>query len=146
MIHRAAVNIPDTLGKLGIPCEGADLVDRAAGKYPVRNFFTTIKSDLDTPIDIIISNPPYGIMESYVRQALFLTRDRVIILARLAFLEGQGRAQFFAETPLARVWVSRRRISMPPGGTDIKASGGSIAYAWFVWEIGHCGPTTVGWV
>ena len=23
---------------------------------------------------------------------------------------------------------------MPPGGTDIKASGGSIAYAWFVWD------------
>jgi hypothetical protein len=56
------------------------------------------------------------------------------------------RQLMFRETPLARVWVSRRRVSMPPGGTDIEAKGGSIAYAWFVWDHRHTGKITVDWL
>jgi hypothetical protein len=67
-------------------------------------------------------------------------------LARLALLEGIKRRQLLQTTPLARVWVSSRRVSMPPGGTDINAKDGAIAYAWFVWVHGHVGPPTIGWV
>jgi len=52
----------------------------------------------------------------------------------------------FRSTPLARVWVSSRRISMPPGGSNIKAQGGAIAYAWFVWEHGYKGKAEVDWL
>jgi hypothetical protein len=50
----------------------------------------------------------------------------------------------FRETPLARVWVSSRRVSMPPGGTNIEAKGGSIAYAGFVWDHRHTGKNHRG--
>jgi hypothetical protein len=33
------------------------------------------------------------------------------------------------------------RPSMPPGGTDIKAEGGTMDYCWLVWERGYRGPT-----
>ena len=51
------------------------------------------------------------------------------------------------QRPLARVHVFSYRISMPPGGVpDIEAKGGSVAFAWFVWEHGHRGPATINWL
>jgi hypothetical protein len=135
-------NIPDRAYARGIQCGGSDVVDRGYGY--AADFFGFERPLGDA--SVIISNPPFGVMERYVRHALSLVSGRVIILARLAFLESQTRASFFAETPLARVWVSRRRASMPPGGTDIKAKGGSIPFAWFVWAHGHHGPPTIGWI
>ena len=137
-----AGNIPERVKARGLYCAASDITDRGYGA--VGNFF-----DYISPKDnatIIISNPPFGCMEQYVRHALSLVSGRVIILARLAFLESQSRAQFFTETPLARVWVSRRRASMPPGGANVVARGGSIPFAWFVWSHGHFGPPVIGWI
>lgn len=85
-------------------------------------------------------------IEQVIDHALLLAERKVALLARLALLEGQKRRRFLQGTPLARVWVSSRRVSMPPGGTDIEAKGGSIAYAWFVWERGYRGKPEIGWV
>lgn len=134
-------NIPKTLIARGIPCLASDIADRGYGETEV-DFLTSRREMVDT----IISNPPYGIIEDYIRHGLTMARHKVILLARLALLEGVKRRSLFLKTPLARVWVASRRISMPPGGTDIQAKGGSIAYAWFVWDKTHCGPATVGWL
>ena len=135
-----AGNIPMALQARGLECCATDLVNRGYGMSG-KSFF-----DLTSPkVDNIISNPPYHCIEYYVHHALKLTNRKVALLARLAFLEGQKRQKFFAETPLARVWVSRRRISMPPGGQNIRATGGTVAYAWFVWEHGHSGQPVIGW-
>jgi hypothetical protein len=96
--------------------------------------------------DHIVSNPPYAILEPFVEHGLRQANGKVVVLARLAFLESQSRKHFFFRCPLARVWVSRRRASMPPGGTNVPATGGTIAYAWFVFERGHEGPWQGGWV
>ena len=96
--------------------------------------------------DSVVSNPPYNLAQDFVGCALKHTQDRVCVLLRLAFLEGQKRRAWFEATPLARVWVSSRRISMPPGGSDVKAKGGTIAYAWFCWEKGHRGPAQIGFL
>lgn len=134
--------IPRTIEARGGNCLASDIAPR--GNVAVADFFTFRRPLGDATV--IISNPPFGVMEQYVRHALTLVTGRVIILARLAFLESQCRRAFFDETPLARVWVSRRRASMPPGGTDIKATGGSIPFAWFVWCHGHVGAPTIGWI
>ncbi len=118
---------------------GSDIADRGFGR-PNLSFF-----DTSEVVTNIVTNPPYGVIEEYIVKALAQTSNKVAILARLAFLEGQKRQSFFKATPLARVWVSSRRMSMPPGSSEIKAAGGTIAYAWFVWEHGHQGPATVGW-
>jgi hypothetical protein len=133
-------NIPEALKMRGIFCRASDIANRGYGEISV-DFLAGAGS-----ADHIISNPPYGIIEAWIEHALACTTGKVAILARLALLEGQKRKAFFARTPLARVWVSSRRASMPPGGVDLPASGGAIAYAWFVWEHGHAGPATLGWV
>ena len=132
-------NIPEAIKARGLPCLATDIADRGYGQ--VGSFF-----NLSERVDNIISNPPYGVISDYLARALRLADHKVILLARLAFLEGKARRKMFAETPLARVWVSSRRMSMPPGLSDIEAKGGAIAYAWFVWEAGYTGKPVLGWI
>lgn len=134
-------NIVMALRDRGLLCWGSDIANRGFYGAGVMDFLTTTQI-----VGNIVTNPPYGIIEEYIRHALPRTKHKVCILARLALLEGQKRRALFRETPLARVWVSSRRASMPPGGTDIAAKGGTIAYAWFVFEHGHVGAPVIGWV
>jgi len=134
-------NIPEAIHARGGKCYGTDIEDRGYENLNAQvDFFQA-----NTVADHIVSNPPYGVIEAWIERGLSVTTGKVAILARLALLEGQKRRSLFARTPLARVWVSSRRMSMPPGGTDVSASGGTIAYAWFVWDHAHQGPATVGW-
>ncbi len=135
-----AGNIPRTLQARGLDCWGSDIADRGFGVTGL-DFFEANQRAAN-----IVTNPPYGVIQSYIERALTCTTGKVAILARLALLEGKARRTWFQTTPLARVWVSSRRVSMPPGGTDIPAKGGTIAYAWFVWEHGHEGPPVLGWL
>jgi hypothetical protein len=132
-------NIPEAIKARGLECAASDIKPRGYGD--VFDFLAAGER-----ADNIITNPPYGIVERYIRHALSLTNKKVAILARLALLEGIKRQALFRSTPLARVWVSSRRMSMPPGGSDIPAKGGAIAYAWFVWEHGHVGNAKVDWL
>jgi hypothetical protein len=121
-------------------CLGTDLTYRGFGEGGV-DFFSTTKT-----ADNIISNPPYNRINFYIPRALKKTSKKVVLLARLTLLEGQARRTMFEYTPLARVWVSSRRVSMSSGGSSVEAKGGAIAYAWFVWEHGYSGKPTIGWL
>lgn len=133
-------NIPQAIIARGQSCFASDVADRGYGE-PYTDFFTH-----ERHVANIVTNPPYGVIEPYIRRALAFTTGKVCILARLALLEGMKRQALFRETPLARVWVSSRRVSMPPGGTDVKAAGGTVAYAWFVWQRGYAGKPTLDWL
>ena len=139
--------IPRTLNGLGVDCVGSDIVDRGYGS---QMDFLAVTTRALPGLTSIVSNPPYGIIVPWIEKALSLTTDRVAILARLALLEGRARRDFFTKTPLARVHVSSRRISMPPGErmAEMEAKGGSIAYAWFVWDHAHKPgtPYAGGWI
>jgi hypothetical protein len=131
--------IPSRLRVRGIQTAASDLHDRGYG-ITGSDFLKT-----NCAAASIIFNPPYDRAQEFITRALELTTDRVCAVLRLAFLEGQRRRAWHEQAPLARVWVSSRRISMPPGGTDIKASGGAIAYGWFVYEHGYRGQPRIGW-
>ncbi|WP_308718983.1 hypothetical protein [Komagataeibacter xylinus] len=137
-------NIPRQLARDGVYTVSADVHDR--GVWPV-----DMVGDFRSAIpavgpNSIISNPPYGEAREFIDCALAHTADRVCVLLRLAFLEGIARREWFKSVPLARVWVSSRRMSMPPGGSDIPAKGGAIAYAWFVFEHGWKGAPIIGFL
>lgn len=133
-------NIPEAVRATGCEALGTDIVDRGYGD--VMDFFKT-----DMVVPSIVSNPAYGVMRRFIDKALASTTDRVAVLGRLAFLESQSRNAWWQTVPLYRVYVSSRRLSMPPGSDpSIKATGGTIAYAWFVLKHGHVGPATVHWI
>lgn len=122
---------------------GSDLIDRGSGEPAGIDFLRRF----DRTYDNIVCNPPFSASLAFADQALQLTRHKVAFIQRLCWLEGQKRSAFMEKTPLARVWVFRRRICMPPGEKrDLPAKGGFIAYAWFVWESGYTGKPTLGWI
>lgn len=98
----------------------------------------------------IVCNPPYSyepkIAERFIRRALEVTRRKLAMLLPTKFNSSNGRHALFTGTPLARIHTLCSRPSMPPGSLltagKIKAKGGKVDYAWFVWERGHTGPPT----
>lgn len=132
--------IPKAIADRGMLYHGSDIADRGYGTPDIDFFKSTQK------VSNIISNPPYSVLQEWVDHSLKCTTQKVAVIARLAFLESMKRKSWFESRPIARVWVSSRRVSMPPGGADIPAKGGSIAFSWYVFEHGHKGPPTIGWV
>lgn len=117
-----------------------DLVDRGYGEGN-HDFFTS-----SYVADHIVTNPPYILAEQFVRNSLTKTTGKVAMLCKLAFLEGAKRRAFFAETPLARVYVFSKRISLYRNGEKGSYSSSMIAFAWFVWEHGYEGEPVIRWI
>ncbi len=99
-------------------------------------------------IDHIITNPPYGLVEEFLKQALSLARGKIAFLLPLKFLGSRKRGRLFRETPLAQVVVLSPRPRMAPGGVPIEGGSGREDYAWFVWDRTSTGsrPTTLSWM
>lgn len=134
--------IPTTCRVAGLDCRGFDLVNRGYSQDPI-DFFTSDYSWADH----IICNPPFDLLEKFVLKAIGEAKHKVAVLVRLSWLESDGRyKRIFEPYPPAHIWVFRNRISCPPGGTDIPAKGGAVAYAWVVWNKEHRGQTTLDWI
>lgn len=138
--------IPKTCEAFDLDAVGSDIADRGYGG--VQDFLAPEYEYVG--VDNIICNPPFNLAEKFIARALSVTQFKVAMLLRLAFLEGQRRAILFRQTPLARVHVFAPRVSMPPGEMllrgDVEPSGGSVAFAWFVWSADHQGPATLNWL
>jgi hypothetical protein len=89
----------------------------------------------------IVTNPPFKNGAEFVSQGLTLC-PKVIMLLRLAFLESEGRSGILDGGDLARVLVFRDRLPMMHrDGWDGPKSTNTMAFAWFVWELGWNKPT-----
>ncbi|MFN7339993.1 MAG: class I SAM-dependent methyltransferase [Opitutia bacterium] len=125
----------------GYEVTSTDLIDRGYGEHGV-DFLMEAQPRAPN----IITNPPFKHADEFALKALSLTTGKVALLCRLAWLEGKKRRQMFESTPLARVWVFSGRLGMQRARQPSKGETGMIAFAWFVWEHGHKGPPTLGWV
>jgi hypothetical protein len=124
-----------------IPALGSDIADRPYGAGGM-DFFAFKPSTARS----IVSNPPYDVLQEFIDHALAVSTGKVAVIARLAFLASMKRKNWFESGSLARLWTMSRRPSMPPGGTNVPAKGGSIDYAWFVWDRAHVGAPELGWI
>ena len=89
----------------------------------------------------IITNPPFMHANNFVRHAVTLA-PRVIMLLRLAFLEGTGRSDILDGGTLARVYVFRNRLPMMHRNVwQGQQASSAMAFAWFVWDANHQGRT-----
>jgi hypothetical protein len=92
-------------------------------------------------VSTLLTNPPFMFANEFVRKALLLV-PRVVMLLRLAFIEGQGRSDVLDGGRLARVHVFRNRLPMMHRNTwEGAETSSAMAFAWFVWERDHRGPT-----
>ncbi|TNC10866.1 class I SAM-dependent methyltransferase [Methylobacterium terricola] len=116
-----------------------DLVDRGYGAGGI-DFLQTREV-----VDHVVTNPPFSLAEPFIRHALACSTGKVAMLLKLQFLEGVRREKLFSETPLARVYVFRRRLAFSRNGEPVPRKG-MIAFAWFVWEHGYQGDPVLKWV
>ena len=127
--------------KHGFNVMSTDLVDRGYGIGGV-NFLT---QNLPFYGDIV-TNPPYKYAQEFIEKALRLVYDgnKVCMFLKIQFLEGKKRREFFEKYPPKRIWVSSSRIKCGNNGT-FSDSSSMLALAWYVWEKGYQGDTTVRW-
>lgn len=83
----------------------------------------------------IVTNPPFGSVEEYVERAVNLSAY-VALLLRLAFLESEGRMNWFPHVGLQRVHVIAERLPMMHrhGYEGPKLSNAGMCFAWFIFE------------
>lgn len=117
-----------------------DLVDRGFGESRV-DFLMEYRPRAEN----IITNPPFKLANEFIRQSVSLTTGKVAMLMRLACLEGVERREIYDNTPLARVWVFSKRLSMYRNGEN-NGTSGMLAFAWFVWDHSYIGRPTLGWL
>lgn len=88
----------------------------------------------------IITNPPFALLEPFLRRAWALADRGVALLMRAAVLEGQGRHPLlFEECPLTVFAPFSERLPMHKGRYDVETSTASF-YAWFIFAKPHVQP------
>ena len=135
-------HISEVLKAAGYDVVSRDLVDRGYGE--VADFLAIDNQEWNGNI---VTNPPYKYAQQFVEKALSIIPEgkKVAMFLKLQFLEGKARRTLFRSTPPIRVWVSSSRLNCAKNGDFNANQGGAVAYAWFVWEKGYKGDTTVKW-
>ncbi len=123
-----------------------DLIYRGYGKGGI----DFLKHDFEFPYNTVITNPPFKYFQEFVEKALKIANKKVIMFGKLQALEGQKRATFLETTPLKTVYVFKKRQQPMRNGKELddngKKMGSTMAFAWFVWEIGYEGSPIIKWI
>jgi hypothetical protein len=124
-------------------------IENHDGLHFVADFLATTSMPAGT--EAILTNPPFKIVETFIAHALELC-PLVAMFARLQFMEGgtgrarrhQLRRRILDEIPPARVHVFRDRLPMMHReGWEGRRARSAVAFAWFVWDRTHSGPTII---
>ena len=100
--------------------------------------------------DNVITNPPFSLAKEFAVRALEISREKVILFAKIQFLEGQQRKDFFAAHPPRSVYVFSKRVNPLRNGIEVDENGkpwsSTMCFAWFVWEHGFTGEPGIRWL
>lgn len=139
-------HLVEALRENGYKVLASDIVDRGCPDSYITDFLAAEHSTCD-----IITNPPYKYAKEFVEHALDIVGygRKVAMFLKLTFLESKSRKELFKKYPPQKIWVFSERIQCAKNGdfeTYKKGVGTAVAYAWFVWEKGYTGKTTVDWI
>ena len=123
-----------------------DLIDRGYGKSGI-DFLT---HNFQPIYNTVITNPPFALFQEFVEKALKIAKVKVIMFGKLQALEGIKRATYLETTPLKTVYVFKKRQQPMRNGQEFDDNGkklsSTMAFAWFVWEIGYTGNPIIKWI
>lgn len=131
-------------------CRGVvstDVIDRGYGQ--VQDFL--LAKEIPEGCSCIITNPPYKLATEFILHALSLLPDggRCIMFLKTTFLEGEKRHRIlFSKYPPQRILQFSKRVLCAKNAEFQKMCkvGSAVSYAWFVWEKGYKGETTITWI
>lgn len=100
--------------------------------------------------DNVITNPPFSLAQEFVEKSLMVSNHKVIMFAKIQFLEGVKRKKLFENSPLKRVYVFSKRVAPLNNGKPFDENGkpwsSTMCFAWFVWEHGFSGEPSIRWI
>jgi predicted RNA methylase len=100
------------------------------------DFFADDYGEKFPPVEFLIMNPPYSVIEPFVIRALEIPTKGVLMLARLQFLEGEKRyKKILKETPPSDIYIYVDRIYCYKNGDSSEKKASAQAYAWFYFDI-----------
>jgi hypothetical protein len=139
-------NIVNVLRRAGHEVIATDIADYGIPITPPgywgRDFLLETSAPAGT--GAIVTNPPFKIVGEFTRHALDLAPPMIVFLLRLAFMESKGRSSILEGAGLARIHVFRKRLPfMHRADWKGRKANSGMAFAWFVWERGYTGPTTI---
>lgn len=131
-------------------CHGVvstDVIDRGYGQ--VQDFL--LAKEMPSGCSCIITNPPYKLATEFILHALSLLPDggRCIMFLKTTFLEGEKRHRLlFSKYPPLRILQFSKRVLCAKNAEfqKMRKVGSAVSYAWFVWEKGYKGETTITWI
>lgn len=97
----------------------------------------------------IVTNPPFGLAELFVREALRILPKggKLAVILPLVWLSGfSSKRNWLPQSPLKTVYSISPRPSMPPGRVieaGVRPGNGTKDYAWLVWQKGHTGVASM---
>lgn len=99
----------------------------------------------------IVTNPPYGkgLADAFVNRALAITAKtggKVAMLLNLASLAHEQRTAAWRKNPPARLYAIDGVVCWPDSERTPPKHFLAHRYVWAVWEHGHSGPSTFGWL
>lgn len=120
--------ISNLLAEAGHAVVSTDIAERGFGRGGV-DFFAMDSAPFGT--SIILTNPPYGRADAFIRHGLKLA-PVVIVLLRWAYPEGEKKSDLI-DNHLEHVWLGRERLPMMHrhgwDGKKLKAT--AAPFAWF---------------
>lgn len=133
--------------KAGYQVRSSDLINRGFGEHGI-DFLAIDNQEWN---GAIISNPPYREATQFIKKALDIIPEgqKVAMFLKLQFMEGKGRKPIFINTPPHTIYVSSSRLLCAKNGDFEKGKkelgAGAVAYAWYVWQKGFKGTTSLKW-
>ena len=121
-----------------------DLIDRGYGESGI----DFLKSDLRA--NLIITNPPFSLMNEFIAHGLKQTDRYLVFLAKIQTLEGVERKKILQNSQLKYIYVHSTRQATWKNGEPLDPKGKKWAttmmLAWFVWDKEYNGEPVVRWL
>ena len=139
-------HMSEIFSNAGYTTTSTDLIDRGYGSAGV-DFLSPEITEWNGDI---ITNPPYRYGQEFVEKALTIIPEgkKVAMFLKLQFMESKKRKNLFLKHPPKTIHVSSSRLMCAKNGEfdRMEQGGGSaVAYAWYIWEKGYTGDTTIKW-
>lgn len=124
--------------------KATDIVDRGYGIGNVDFLKATSTSHM------IITNPPFSLINEFIKQGLNLTDRYLVLFAKIQTLEGIDRKKLLENSPLQYVYVHSTRQATWKNGQPKDPNGKkwatTMCLAWFVWDKTYTGEPIIRFI
>lgn len=147
----------DTSKTICDPCAGKDAIvnvleefyPNGVMKHDINTDGVNFLTDF-TPVDYIITNPPYSLANEFILHAKEVVNYQFAMLLPITYLQGSWRYNNIwndKEFQLHSVSVFNRfPLLGEPLRADEKFSTGMSCYGWYLWVKDHKGAPTIHWI